>query len=136
MKQFDRILTGIARKHLDMQTLDTRRSDSLDFHTVAAWQVRSALKAAFNAGVRSAQRRPLTNKALRAIDLDGLLAKRRQVAIVWCIEDVQQQRPDLNDAQAWEVLQECRGRHDCDIGFNWELVDIVAEDLYPSDDNV
>lgn len=131
MKQLSLILTRIARKHLGVQTLDARRSDSLDFHDVAVWQVQSALEAAFNAGVRSAQRRPLTNKTLRAIDLDHLLAKRRQVAIVWCIEDVQQNRPDLTDDQAWEVLQECRSRHDCDIGFNWEYIDIVADELYP-----
>lgn len=44
------ILTAIAKRHLDIPTLETRSSDSLDFHTVSAWQVRDALTAAFKAG--------------------------------------------------------------------------------------
>jgi hypothetical protein len=54
MNQPDQILTAIARKHLLIRTLKTRRSDSLDFHDVAVWQLKSALQAAFDAGVQSA----------------------------------------------------------------------------------
>jgi hypothetical protein len=43
-------LSEIAREQLGIPILDTRNSDSLDFHTVAVWQVRTALKAAFKAG--------------------------------------------------------------------------------------
>jgi hypothetical protein len=50
MTTIDRILTGIARQHLGISTLDTRRSDSLDFHDVAVWSIAAALKAAFDAG--------------------------------------------------------------------------------------
>jgi hypothetical protein len=50
MKPYDQILTNIARKHLGIETLVTRRSDSLDFHSVAIWQVHAALSAAFDAG--------------------------------------------------------------------------------------
>lgn len=46
----DRTLTKIASKHLNIPTLQTRKSDSLDFHEVSVWAVRSALKAAFNQG--------------------------------------------------------------------------------------
>jgi hypothetical protein len=52
------ILTSIAREHLGIATLQTRRSDSLDFHDVAVWQVEAALKAAFDAGRNTASQPP------------------------------------------------------------------------------
>ena len=66
------------------------------------------------------------------IDIHEVLAERREVAIVWSIEDVQEVRPDLNDDQAWEVLQRCCKVHDCNNGFTWLLIEFVADDLYPS----
>lgn len=39
----------IALEHLGIGTLETRRSDSLDFHDVAVWDVKRALEAAFEA---------------------------------------------------------------------------------------
>jgi len=51
MTDLDQVLTQIANEHLDIPTLETRRSDSLDFHDVAVWQVREALQAAYMAGV-------------------------------------------------------------------------------------
>lgn len=43
-------LDTIARKTLGLETLETRKSDSLDFHDLAVWAVRSALEQAFQAG--------------------------------------------------------------------------------------
>lgn len=51
MSQIDAILTLIAQKHLGIETLQTRNSDSLDFHDTAVWCIRDALEAAFKAGV-------------------------------------------------------------------------------------
>ncbi len=51
MTNLDQVLTQIANEHLDIPTLETRRSDSLDFHDVAVWQVHAALQAAYMAGV-------------------------------------------------------------------------------------
>jgi len=51
MNQIDTILTLIAQKHLGIETLETRRSDSLDFHDTAVWCLKDALAAAFKAGV-------------------------------------------------------------------------------------
>jgi hypothetical protein len=48
------ILGQIAREHLGISTLETRRSDALDFHEVSVWAVRNALAAAFDAGKQSA----------------------------------------------------------------------------------
>jgi hypothetical protein len=50
MNPVDSILTLIAKKHLDIETLETRKSDSLDFHDVSVWCLRDALEAAFKAG--------------------------------------------------------------------------------------
>ena len=54
MKNLDEILTQIAQQHLYIETLKKRYSDSLDFHGVSVWCLRSALEAAFNAGVQAA----------------------------------------------------------------------------------
>ena len=51
MSQIDTILTLIAQKHLGIETLETRRSDSLDFHDTAVWCLKDALEAAFKAGI-------------------------------------------------------------------------------------
>lgn len=40
-------LAEIARKTLRFETLETRKSDGLDFKEVAVWEVEAALKAAF-----------------------------------------------------------------------------------------
>jgi len=58
MKQDQPILAEIAREHLLIPTLERRRSDVLDFHDVAVWQVELALKAAFDAGVQFAGKNP------------------------------------------------------------------------------
>ena len=53
----DALLLEIAMRHLFLDTLETRMSDSLDFHDHAVWAVRSALEAAFEAG-RKAEASP------------------------------------------------------------------------------
>ena len=47
------ILTAIAQDHLDIETLETRKSDSFDFHDVSVWGIKAALEAAFEAGKSS-----------------------------------------------------------------------------------
>jgi len=39
-----------------MSVLETRKSDSLDFHDLAVWQMRAALEAAYQAGLAAAKR--------------------------------------------------------------------------------
>lgn len=65
------------------------------------------------------------------VDVHALLEERRQVAVIWSIADVQYRRTHLSDDQAWEVLQQCRHVHDCSVGFTWELIDCVADDMFP-----
>lgn len=50
----EQTLETIARKHLGIETLETRKSDRLDFHDVAVWSIEAALKAAFEAGKAAA----------------------------------------------------------------------------------
>ena len=49
-KKINQLMTQIAQQHLRLETLETRHSDSLDFHDIAVWQIESALRAAFEAG--------------------------------------------------------------------------------------
>lgn len=49
-KQINKILAEIAKKHMNIETLETRNADSLDFHDVAVWGVKDALKSAYEAG--------------------------------------------------------------------------------------
>jgi len=63
------------------------------------------------------------------VDIHELLAENRQIAHIWGIDDVQQQRPDLDDDQAWAVLQAVEKRLDWDYGITW---DIIADELFRS----
>ena len=44
------LLEGIAKRHCRVETLETRKSDSLDFHDISVWGLKAALEAAFDAG--------------------------------------------------------------------------------------
>lgn len=55
----------------------------------------------------------------------------KEIAIYWHIEDIQERRPDLTDEQASAVLQRLKKNHDANIGINWEVIDIVADILFP-----
>lgn len=48
-------VSAVALKHLNIAELATRNADQLDFHSLAVWQVKAALQAAFEAGARQAQ---------------------------------------------------------------------------------
>ena len=54
-QQLDQLLARIALDHLFIETLATRNSDSLDFHDVSVWGVKSALEAAYQAGLAAGQ---------------------------------------------------------------------------------
>jgi hypothetical protein len=58
MKPIDHLFTEIARDHLGIETLETRKRDSLDLHDVSVWGVKDALLAAYQAGVNDLTARP------------------------------------------------------------------------------
>ncbi len=66
------------------------------------------------------------------IDIDALLAGRRQIAAIWGVEDVQANRPDLTENQCWEVLQQAKDQHDADNGISWDVLEWHAEMLFGS----
>ena len=49
-KQRNATISKIAADVLDIETLETRNADHLDFHLVSVWGLRRALKRAFDAG--------------------------------------------------------------------------------------
>jgi len=50
-QDFDRLIEQIAKKNINVETLKTRNSDSLDFYNVAVWSIKKALEEAFIAGM-------------------------------------------------------------------------------------
>lgn len=63
MTDTDNIIADIARKQLRIETLETRKSDSLDFHDVSVWSLRAALLCAFEAGRQTARAKPKRDKS-------------------------------------------------------------------------
>lgn len=69
------------------------------------------------------------------IDVEEHLALQKQIAFIWSIDDVLELRPDLDEEQAWTVLQAVRKHHDAEIGANWEILDCYAASLFPEPEN-
>ena len=55
LKTRDEIVEFLGTKMLGFETLETRKSDRLDFHEVAVWSLKEALELAYLAGQRSAK---------------------------------------------------------------------------------
>ena len=56
----DTLILDIARRRFFLETLETRNSDSLDFHDVAVWAIRDALAEAIEAGRRAGAEKMIT----------------------------------------------------------------------------
>jgi hypothetical protein len=52
------IIDRIAREALGLETLESRRMDSLDFYEHAVWSIQEALERAYEAGLAARQRPP------------------------------------------------------------------------------
>lgn len=52
--KLDKMLNEIAAKHLGVETLESRHSDSLDFYDLGVGDLKDALEAAFKAGLEQA----------------------------------------------------------------------------------
>ncbi len=70
----DNTISKIAKDQMQIETLQTRKHDGLDFHTVAVWEAKSALQAAYDAGradanasLADAMRENLSPEAVAAI---------------------------------------------------------------------
>jgi len=47
----DALVTAIAKKHMHIETLKERKSDSMDFHSLSVWEIEAALKEALRTGI-------------------------------------------------------------------------------------
>jgi len=56
---------------------------------------------------------------------------RRQVAITWDIQDLQESRPYLTDDQCMEILEYAVRKVDHEYGFSWQYLYDTADNLYP-----
>ncbi|HWG41189.1 MAG TPA: hypothetical protein VN688_00265 [Gemmataceae bacterium] len=63
-------------------------------------------------------------------DLDETLEERRQVAVIWTNDHVQEIRPDLSEDQSWEVLKTCRARWGSCQGIDWQAIEMTADELF------
>lgn len=52
------------------------------------------------------------------------------IAIVWQVDDVQQERKHLTVEQAREVLKRAQSNHDANFGISWETLQCIADDMF------
>ena len=53
LSQKNKVITQIANSELCIRTLDTSKINSLNFHDLAVWDIKTALEAAYEAGQQS-----------------------------------------------------------------------------------
>jgi len=90
----DHIFALIAKKHLFIETLETRHSDRLDFDDVAVWSVRDALEAAFKAGVELGAYMPKAREA--EIAQDRFVAQAKQILLGFTAKQRPHHHPATN----------------------------------------
>ena len=54
--KMEKAITKIAVDRLEIETLERRGSDSLDFHDVSVWALKEMLEKAYKAGMEAAQK--------------------------------------------------------------------------------
>jgi hypothetical protein len=60
--------------------------------------------------------------------------KSRIIVDDWHVDDVLNQRPDLTEDQACEVLALIAHNFDANIGINWDVIDSAAHYLFPQEE--
>ena len=74
----------------------------------------------------------ISDEELIALDIPDPAS---QVAIIWSVEDVLGERPDLTEAQALKVLRSVKDGHNSEYGVTWETLSSHADSLYPELDD-
>jgi hypothetical protein len=49
--QIDREVSALAKQHLGLETLESRRNGNLDYHELGVCNIKAALEAAYRAGM-------------------------------------------------------------------------------------
>lgn len=57
MTGIEKKIAEIAEKELNIETLETRNRDALDFHEVSVWGLKEALEKAYKAGVEDTKKK-------------------------------------------------------------------------------
>lgn len=87
----EKLLEEIACKHLDIPTLETRNSDSLDFYDVSVWGVKSALTETYNIALaigKMITRKPSWNKAPEWAKFNGItISNDKKLSWCWSTSD-------------------------------------------------
>jgi len=68
---------------------------------------------------------------MHQIDIEELLADKRLIGIILNVQIVLDERPDLDDEQAWNVLQACESHFEQVIDPMRATIRQVADDLFP-----
>jgi len=55
-KDIEQAISAIASNHLQIETLETQNSNSLDFHDVVVWSIKAALVEAFELGQQNSNK--------------------------------------------------------------------------------
>jgi hypothetical protein len=66
-------------------------------------------------------------------DLDELLLDNQLIAHIWSVQDVKSIWPNLDDDQAWTVLQRVEELVDRHEGITWDILQRTACDLFGTD---
>ena len=56
------------------------------------------------------------------------------IAIIWCIDDVKQVRPDLNDEDCLDVLNYADRKHDASMGISYDTLQYIANYSSPQEE--
>jgi hypothetical protein len=51
----------------------------------------------------------------------------------WHVDDVLNQRPDLNEEEACIVLEHIANNFDANLGINWDVIDSAAANIFPEE---
>lgn len=53
-----------------------------------------------------------------------------KIAHVWTIDDVKAERPDLDEDQCKQVLEQVEHDLDCTVGITWDVIEYTADSLF------
>lgn len=85
----------------------------------------------YESSLREAVKSPVEDGVVPShLDLNRLHTERKEIGVVWMIDDVTSIRPDLTEEQAWAVLLEADRYHDATIGINWDVLHYHAQSLF------
>jgi hypothetical protein len=90
------VLEQIARDHLDIETLEERGRDALDFHEVSVWSLTKALQHAYDAGKSAAAVANTTSVPIASLSIEDLETVRFDARLI-TLADLRSLASDMAD---------------------------------------